>query len=158
MNFRERGPQLERSRKIMENEYNIGYISMPDEGDTGLQSFLNIGVRVDRSLRRVDRSCYRLAYLCCFRYFRLGDLLGNFLHDFGTPFSPFSRPFLTLQLPWDFPFNFRSLLSLSLTTSCGCKLQLNFPSTWAAQIKNPISWEVSGSSSPTISMVYNFWI
>ena len=57
MNFRERGPPLERSQKIMENEYNIDYISMPDEGDTGLQSFQNIGVRVDRSMRRVDRSC-----------------------------------------------------------------------------------------------------
>ena len=79
---------LERSRKIMKNEYNIGYISMPDEGDTGLQSFLNIGVRVDRSLRRVDRSCYRLAYFCCFRYFLL---LGLILDSHSC--------FLTLELP-----------------------------------------------------------
>ena len=79
----------------MENEYNIGYISMPDEGDTGLQSFQNNGVRVDLSLRRVDRSCYRLAYFCCFRYFRLGDLLGTFRDDFRLNFKSLDSPFLT---------------------------------------------------------------
>ena len=56
MNFQEWGPPLERSQKVMENEYNIGYISMPEEGDTVLQNFQNNGVRVDRWLGSVDRS------------------------------------------------------------------------------------------------------
>ena len=41
MNFRERGPPLERSRKVMKNEYKLDYVSIPDEGDMGLKSFGN---------------------------------------------------------------------------------------------------------------------
>ena len=76
MNFRERGPPLERSQKIMKNEYNIGYISIPDEGDMSLQSFGNNRGRLERGLRSARAGPVQNAQILLFRYLSVGDFWG----------------------------------------------------------------------------------
>ena len=66
MNFRERGPPLERSRKVMKNEYKIDYVSIPDEGDMGLQSFGNNRGGLERGLKSARAGPEQIAQILLF--------------------------------------------------------------------------------------------
>ena len=70
MNFQERGPPLERSRKVMKNEYKIDYVSIPDEGDMSLQSFGNNRGGLERGLRSARAGPVQNAQILFLRYFR----------------------------------------------------------------------------------------
>ena len=58
----------------MKNEYNIGYISMPDEGDTGLQSFQNNREALERGLRSARAGTEQIAKKLVFKYFFMENL------------------------------------------------------------------------------------
>ena len=95
MNFRDWGPPLERSRKVIKNEYKIDHVSMHEDRDLIQRSFQNIEVALEQGPMSARAGPASREQFFLFRYFFVGDIFGSVWDDFGAYFRPSSSGFLT---------------------------------------------------------------